>query len=202
MHISDISAIVFGVNGEKVESALSLPFVGKGATWDAINAYLGHETHEWGDLLTLVEGIQREEGWGYVYVIKGTHSGVERMKIGKANDLQDRLKMFNVKIPFDIETVAAFYVPQPLRIERSLHVMMGDARLSGEWFDLTPSQLQKVKLAGFAAEQDGWSGCWERVAAAYRENKRMPDAEYIEYLELLLAMSNIPFQRNGAIGNE
>lgn len=197
MNSVDILSEVFGKDLEKIELALGMPFIANGITWDMIQSHPKAGSRDWAEILDLVRLIQKDEGWGYVYVIKGTHGGVERMKIGKANDLNDRLRLFSVKIPFDIETVAAFYVPEPLKTEREMHVMMSHARLSGEWFDLNAARLMKLKLAGFDAEQAGWAACAERIIAAYHNNRRMPDADYIEYLELLLAMNNIAFQRSG-----
>lgn len=198
----DILGAVFGKNGERLDEMLQLPFVGRGLTWDAIGRYAGDKGEGWDDALSLVGAIQKDEQWGYVYLIRGTHQGVERMKIGKANDLSDRLKLFAVKLPFDIETVSAFYVPQPLRTERELHVLMSSTRVSGEWFDLDAVGVRKVQLVGFAAEAKGWAACFERMVAAHAENVAMPDAEYIEYLELLLAMNQIPFRRSKAINYE
>lgn len=41
-------------------------------------------------------------GFEYVYVFKGTHQGRSRFKIGKARSIEDRRKIFAVKLPFDI----------------------------------------------------------------------------------------------------
>lgn len=193
---------VFGEHGERIDFALAVPCKSQGFIWDAISAYEGVREDWWETILYLIMRLQKSEGWGYVYVIKGTHKGVERMKIGKANDIADRLKLFNVKIPFDIETVAAFFVPQAIVVERAMHVLMSEYRLSGEWFDISPSNLKKIKLTGLKYESQGWAACIERIINAHREHKTMPDSDYIDYLELLLAMNNIPFQRNGAISNE
>lgn len=192
----DILGTVFGKNGEHIGRAIEAPCTERGLIWSAIDEHQD-KPPEWDELLWIAEAIQKEEKWGYVYVIRGTHGGVERMKIGKANDLSDRLRLFAVKLPFDIETVSAFYVPEPLRTERELHLRMSEYRVSGEWFDLDAARLKQVQWAGFAAESEGWAACLERVAAEYDKSKRLPDSEYIEYLEALLAMNQITFQRSG-----
>lgn len=195
MNPVDVLAEVFGASGEHAEARVQAPFAGRGVTWDAIAAHQGAKPAEWAEVLALLEAIQKDEGWGYVYVIRGTHQGVERMKIGKSNNLADRLRLFSVKLPFDIQTVSAFFVPQPLRLERELHLLMKDRRISGEWFSLDAAALRKVQWAGFSAESAGWAGCFERIVTARESAQAMPDAEYIEYLEALLAMNQIPFQR-------
>lgn len=196
MDAADVLATVFGKNGEHIGSAISVTCNGRGLIWSAIDAYQDKPA-AWTELLCVADAIQKDEKWGYVYVIRGTHCGVERMKIGKVNDLSDRLRLFAVKLPFDIETVSSFYVPEPLRIERELHIMMKECRVSGEWFDLDAARLKKVQLAGFAAESDGWAACFERMVGEHEKNNRLPDSEYIEYLESLLAMNQIAFQRSG-----
>lgn len=198
MNPLDVLAEVFGGNGERAESLVQMPFAGRGLTWDAVVAHPGPKTADWVGILALIDAIQKDEGWGYVYVIRGTHQGVERMKIGKSNNLADRLRLFSVKLPFDIQTVSAFFIPHPLRLERELHLLVKDRRISGEWFDLDAAGLRKIQWAGFAAEAAGWADCFERIAAARDSAQAMPDAEYIEYLESLLAMNQIPFQRGRA----
>jgi hypothetical protein len=201
MEAVDVLSVVFGSNGEHVQAAIDAPSTERGLIWSAIDAYK-EKPPEWAETLRIAELIQKEEKWGYVYVIRGTHGGIERMKIGKANDLSDRLRLFAVKLPFDIETVSAFYVPEPLRTERALHLMMSDCRVSGEWFDLDAARLKKVQWAGFAAEADAWAACFERVASEYEKSRQLPSAEYIEYLEALLAMNQITFHRCGVIKND
>jgi len=198
----DIAEAIFGANGERMEWAINLPHLHNGMIANAYAAYEGVRHESWGEMMDLAQAIQRDEGWAYVYIIKGTHGGVERMKIGKANDMHDRLKLFNVKIPFDIETVASFYVPGALQLERMMHVMMDGKRISGEWFDLSESDLKKLKLVGLGAELKGWAMVMDRIVSAYRESNSLPDADYIAYLELLLAMNNIPFQRNGTLNHD
>lgn len=138
--------------------------------------------------------------FGYVYVIKGTHNGVVSYKIGKADNLEDRLKRFEVKIPFDIELVAAFYVKRPLDFEKVLHAKFSDKRKAGEWFDLDKLDIYTIVSIGLQKENEDFMIHFDLY---YEEKMKLyykDDKEYIEYLETMLIMNNIEFIARGLYG--
>jgi hypothetical protein len=139
--------------------------------------------------------IARDNRFGYVYIIEGTHEGVTKHKIGKANNLRDRVSTFNVKLPFDIRVVASFYVLNAREFEGELHTFMKAKRIAGEWFDLTPDDIRRLCLLGVSREARDLSRSMDKILDAVNRKRLMPDAEYIEYLESLLVIRNIPFSR-------
>lgn len=139
--------------------------------------------------------MTRESRFGYVYIIEGTHEGITKHKIGKANNLRDRVATFNVKLPFDIRVVASFYVQNAREFEGELHAFMKAKRIAGEWFDLTPEDLRKLCFLGVSREARDLSRIMDRTLDLVTQKRLMPDAEYIEYLEALLVIRNIPFSR-------
>jgi Meiotically up-regulated gene 113 len=131
----------------------------------------------------------------YVYVFKGTHQGVSRYKIGKAKDISARRKIFSVKLPFDIELVAAFLVRDAYGLERELHRIHSDRRVGGEWFDLDAESFDEVCRAGIARELNDYSEAMIKTLDYSEKQSLMNDAEYIEHLESILAMNGIKFDR-------
>lgn len=130
---------------------------------------------------------------GYVYIIKGTHNGEDKYKIGKANDLQDRLKRFEVKIPFDIELIMSFFVREPLRLESELHMLKKEKRIAGEWFDLDIEDMNDIVRYGSNREIEDYHININITEDNIKKKKWKSDKDYIEYLEDILVMNNIKF---------
>lgn len=71
---------------------------------------------------------------GYIYFIKELFSG--RIKIGKTKNLQQRLKLFSVKLPFEIELLHYVKTNNPSYVENLFHEFFEEKRVNGEWFEL------------------------------------------------------------------
>jgi len=140
--------------------------------------------------------------FGYVYVLVGTHKGNMKFKIGKANNLKDRVKTFNVKIPFDIDVYSAFYIREPLKFEHELHALYGHKRIAGEWFDLSVDDLSAIVKRGFQRELDDTLVIMDKDFHDWAKEYMLSDAEYIDYLESMLVMHGVKFHKriewNGA----
>lgn len=135
--------------------------------------------------------------FNYVYIIKGTHKGNISYKIGKADNLYDRLKKFEVKIPFDIDLVMSFYVDNAISFESFLHMKFKDKRKAGEWFDLSEKDLLRILSYGLSKEEEDISICINKDIKNTKDNLYSNDKEYIEYLESILVMNNINFIAKG-----
>lgn len=135
--------------------------------------------------------------FNYVYLISGTHKGITRYKIGKANDVEDRLKRFEVKIPFDIDIICSFMVKDAISFESYLHKLFSEKRLSGEWFDLTIKDIKKIKKIGLKKEnEDGINALGNSIEELKKKKRNMlykDDKSYISYLESLLVFNEIDF---------
>lgn len=137
------------------------------------------------------------EKFNYVYIIQGTHKGVSRYKIGKANDIKDRLSRFEVKIPFDISLICSFRVKDALSFESELHRLLSEKRLSGEWFDLDTEDFKTIFKLGIKKEVKDYFKSIDRLSAEYKaklkKERWCSDKEYIRYLESVLVFNNIKF---------
>lgn len=131
--------------------------------------------------------------FSYIYLIKGTHNGSSKYKIGKADNPIDRIKMFNVKIPFDIETIFTFCIKDSLSFEKHLHNHFSDKRLVGEWFDLDDNDILELMSLSVVKELEDYYDCVEEERKAIKQKQWKSKDDYIEYLESLLVLNNIVF---------
>lgn len=76
---------------------------------------------------------------GYVYLIRNDHG---LYKIGKTKQLERRLKRFDVKLPFEIETIVIIQTAYPDQEEKDWHTRFADKRIDGEWFSLDDADVQ------------------------------------------------------------
>src|SRR5207253_1556548 len=79
---------------------------------------------------------------GYVYLVK---SPVGYFKIGRSKNPDDRVKTFGVKLPFDVEILHTIKCDDYHTAESFLHKKYADKRSGGEWFDLTPEDVEEIK---------------------------------------------------------
>ena len=83
----------------------------------------------------------RRAGW--VYLIK---SDTGHYKIGQTSNLHDRLRTFEVKLPFEITPIHAFFCHYDrLFCEKWLHEKFAAKRIRGEWFSLTNDDVEFIK---------------------------------------------------------
>ena len=136
-------------------------------------------------------------GFNYVYLISGTHNGITRYKIGKANNVDDRVKMFNIKVPFDIDLIRTFKVKDALSFESKLHKEYHHKRLSGEWFDLSEKDIMEISTIGMKKESEDIMLLTKeniiKIENEKRKNLYSNDKQYISYLESILVFQNIDF---------
>jgi len=81
---------------------------------------------------------------GYVYLIWSKHG----YKIGKAINVRNRTRLFEVKLPFPIEVEHYARFDDYTHAERSLHLHFDHKRLEGEWFALNDEDIAFIKTLG------------------------------------------------------
>lgn len=92
--------------------------------------------------------IKRPVYEGYIYVIKEFHSNT--YKIGKSKNIEDRLRMFNVKLPFKWELVHSVKTDDYTLSEKLIQDLFSDKRIKGtEWFNLDDKDLEIIKSNNF-----------------------------------------------------
>ncbi len=79
---------------------------------------------------------------GYVYLMKGANG---TYKIGRSKNPIDRMKMFGVHLPFEIEPVCIIKSEDHVSLEKELHAMFADFRVNGEWFKLADDDVEYIK---------------------------------------------------------
>lgn len=79
---------------------------------------------------------------GYVYLIQSpTHA----YKIGRTVNPDNRLRTFSVKLPFEVEYVCVIATQDMYGLEADLHERFAGKRLNGEWFALSPEDIDYIK---------------------------------------------------------
>lgn len=88
--------------------------------------------------------IEKQKPAPVVYVLRQV--GTNNYKIGYSTNYKNRRKMFEVKLPFDIEEWATFETENYVQKERELHQLFASKRLNGsEFFNLEQSDLDKIE---------------------------------------------------------
>ena len=109
------------------------------------------------ELAALAQGALKESGpkrvrpptvkkpkGGYVYIIGSAEYGL--YKIGRTNkEVDERLYQFSPMLPFPCCLVTAIKTKSPAKLERSLHKVLEDKRVNGEWFALTEEDIERIK---------------------------------------------------------
>lgn len=83
-----------------------------------------------------------ESTTGYVYLVAG--GGYH--KIGKSKNWKSRIRYFNGFLPFFVTPVCIMHTHCMSRLENELHRKYKHRRIKGEWFRLTPEDVQEIKL--------------------------------------------------------
>ncbi len=79
---------------------------------------------------------------GFVYVLK---SPTGAYKVGRTVNPDDRLRTFNVKLPFPVEYDCLIKTDDMYKLEGKLHYKFAGQRIDGEWFNLTARDLEFLR---------------------------------------------------------
>lgn len=80
---------------------------------------------------------------GYVYLLKVRNES-NLYKIGRSRVPHNRLKTFNVKLPFQVDLIALIKTDNMYSLEKMLHRRFDDKRSDGEFFYLTTEDVQAI----------------------------------------------------------
>lgn len=84
---------------------------------------------------------------GYIYFVKEKLNGC--VKIGRSQDLEKRLQLFAVKLPFEIELLRYIKTYNFEKIELELHGYYASKRVNGEWFKLNEEDINNILTNNF-----------------------------------------------------
>lgn len=93
---------------------------------------------------------------GHVYLI-GSRT-FKWYKIGKSSNAAIRVSDLGILLPFRIEVIAVWKVPNPHTVEKMLHVKHAASRINGEWFMLSSEEQSALVAEMSYAAVDTASG--------------------------------------------
>jgi hypothetical protein len=111
---------------------------------------------------------------GYVYILRSADG---YYKIGRAKDVQARVKSIAAFVPFAVEIVHTIQTDNMVRLERGLHraYEAAEKRVNGEWFRLSDDDIELLRSLGDELAGESVEDALEVVALL-----AAPQAETIE----------------------
>lgn len=91
--------------------------------------------------------LNPENKKGYIYFIKEDFSNT--VKIGKTNNLKERMANFGVKLPFNIELIHSIKTNNALYTEKLFHLHFSEKKTNGEWFKLDENDIYWIKSGNY-----------------------------------------------------
>ncbi|MCM3789130.1 GIY-YIG nuclease family protein [Domibacillus indicus] len=87
---------------------------------------------------------------GYVYFVQEHLNG--SFKIGKTKHIDQRMNLFNVKLPFENELIFLIKSGNHHQTEVAFHKHFAHKRLEGEWFALTREDITWIKERNYTED--------------------------------------------------
>lgn len=87
---------------------------------------------------------------GYVYFVQEHMNGT--FKIGKTKNVEKRMNIFGVKLPFENKLIYLIKTGNHHQTEAAFHKHFADKRLEGEWFALNKEDISWIKEGKYTAE--------------------------------------------------
>jgi hypothetical protein len=89
------------------------------------------------DILDIAPTLNFNHNIGFTYILESDLG----FKIGMTKNIQDRNKIFEVKIPFQWSYKRIFSLERYKDMEKMLHELFESKKIYGEWFNLTEKDL-------------------------------------------------------------
>lgn len=80
---------------------------------------------------------------GYVYLLNEVNG--DHYKIGRTRNPDNRIRTFSVKLPYQVEYTHLIETDDMYTLEAELHARFDHCRVDGEWFALTPADVDYIK---------------------------------------------------------
>ncbi|WKA59368.1 GIY-YIG nuclease family protein [Planococcus shenhongbingii] len=126
---------------------------------------------------------------GYVYFVQEYMNG--SFKIGKTKNVEKRMNVFGVKLPFENKLIYLIKTGNHHQTEVAFHRHFADQRLEGEWFSLSKDDIAWIKEGKYTSEINETIQIPEppKPAPTINENKedKLLTAKQIEFAKTLLA---------------
>lgn len=141
---------------------------------------------------------------GYVYFVQEYMTG--SFKIGKTKQIDRRMNVFNVKLPFENQLIFLIKTADHHQTELAFHRYFSDKRLEGEWFSLTRDDLAWIKK-GFYTEEiqqtiNSPSAVAKQLTANKAKVKEKPlTQKQIEFAKILVRKLEQNYELNSEYAN-
>lgn len=89
-----------------------------------------------------VQPVRSSKDAGFVYLIQ---SDTGYYKIGKTRNPNNRMRTFNVKLPFEVSYACLIKTDHMSALENELHRLYASKRVNGEWFRLDEDDVAYIK---------------------------------------------------------
>lgn len=120
-------------------------------------------------------GSETKDRSGYIYLAKMYAGDGYVYKIGRSKNPKDRVQVFNVEMPVDVEIINHFPVEDAPETESKLHDYFDPWHEEGEWFDPPANHIVMLKHAtGFSEEGFEFPEEKELLDSYYRELQSLP----------------------------
>lgn len=96
------------------------------------------------DVDTLKDVPALEKPAGYVYILKDVEIS-QRCKIGYTRNPSQRLKRFEVVLPFKTKLISLIKAQNARQLENWLHEKFAASQQGGEWFDLSDDDIANLR---------------------------------------------------------
>lgn len=124
---------------------------------------------------------------GYVYFVQEYMNG--SFKIGKTKNLEKRMNVFGVKLPFENKLIFLIKTGNHHQTEVAFHKHFSDKRLEGEWFALNKSDLAWIKAGKYTEEIN------KTILIAKEKENTVPKTELENKEEKLLSSKQVEFAK-------
>lgn len=124
---------------------------------------------------------------GYVYFVQEYMNG--SFKIGKTKNLEKRMNVFGVKLPFENKLIFLIKTGNHHQTEVAFHKHFSNKRLEGEWFALNKSDLAWIKAGKYTEEIN------KTILIAKEKENTVPKTELENKEEKLLTSKQVEFAK-------
>lgn len=110
-------------------------------TYNAWVFYYNNKTYKLKHINQIEFTQETNYNLNFIYILKSEMG----YKIGRTNNIDNRLSIFNVKLPFNWVLLKIYSVKNSKEIEKFLHNNLQENKINGEWFNLNCNQLKNIE---------------------------------------------------------
>ncbi|AQU79371.1 MULTISPECIES: GIY-YIG nuclease family protein [Planococcus] len=122
---------------------------------------------------------------GYVYFVQEHITG--SFKIGKTKQIDKRMNVFNVKLPFENKLIFLIKTADHHQTESAFHLHFSDKRLEGEWFNLTADDIRWIKQGFYTDKIQKTINSPSEVIKQLNANKGKVDEKSLTFKQIQFA---------------